>query len=72
MFVAKAEAAKAEASQQAPSARQYVCTNAQWWILTAIIAGLSDKRLSLNSVKMTQRSCFLMVAVTGFGPSLVR
>ena len=33
----------------------------------AIIAGLNDKNLSYNSVKMTQKSCFLMVAEPGFG-----
>ena len=33
----------------------------------AIIAELSDKNLSYNSVKMTQKSCFLMVAESGFG-----
>ena len=36
MFVAKAEAAKAEVLQQTPSA--------QWRILMAVIAGLSDKK----------------------------
>ena len=29
-----------------------------------IIAGSSDKKVSYNSVKMTQKSCFLMVAIT--------
>ena len=33
----------------------------------AIIAHLSDKKLSDNSVEMTQKSCFLMVAQPGFG-----
>ena len=33
----------------------------------AIIASLSDKN-SNNSVKMTQKSCFLVVAEPGFGP----
>ena len=28
----------------------------------AIIEGLSDKNVSYSSVKMTQKSCFLMVA----------
>ena len=68
MFVAKAEAAKAEALQQTPSARLEICTNAQWQVLMAIIAHLSDKKLSYNSVEMTQKSCFLMVAQPGFGP----
>ena len=43
-----------------------------WRILVAIITGLSDKKLSLNSVKMTQKSCFLMVAEPGFDPGPVR
>ena len=34
----------------------------------AIIAHLSDKKLSYNSVEMTQKSRFLMVAEPGFGP----
>ena len=34
----------------------------------AIIAHLSDKKLSYNSVEMTQKSCFLVVAQLGFGP----
>ena len=34
----------------------------------AIIVGLSDKNLSYNSVKMTQKSCFLIVAEPVFGP----
>ena len=34
----------------------------------AIIAHLSDKKLSCNSVEMTQNSCFLMVAEPGVGP----
>ena len=34
----------------------------------AIIAHLSDKQLSYNSVEMTEKSCFLMVAHSGFGP----
>ena len=33
----------------------------------AMIAGLSDKNVSYNSVKMTQKSCFLLVAEPGFG-----
>ena len=40
-------------------------------ILMAIIAGLSDKDISCNSVKMTQKLCFLMVAEPGFGPGSV-
>ena len=68
MFVAKAEAAKAEALQQTPSARLYICTNAQWQVLMAIIAHLSDKKLSYNSVEMTRKSCFLVVSQRGFGP----
>jgi len=68
VFVAKAEAAKPQALQQTPSARLYICTNAQWRILMAIIARLSDKKLSYNSVEMTQKSCFLMVSEPGFGP----
>ena len=44
MFVAKAEAAKAEALQQSPSARLYICTNAQWRFIMATIANLSDKK----------------------------
>ena len=62
MFVAKAEAAKTEAFHQTPSERLYICTHGQWWVFMAIIAGLSDKELSYNSVKMTQKSCFLLVA----------
>ena len=34
----------------------------------AIIAGLSDKNLSCNAVEITQKSCFLMIAESGFGP----
>ena len=68
MFVAKAEAAKAEAFQQTPSVRLYICTNAQWLVLMAIIAHLSDKILSYNSVEMSQKSCFLVAAQPGFGP----
>ena len=34
----------------------------------AIIAHLSDIKLSYNSVEMTQKSCFLMVAELGIGP----
>ena len=45
MFVAKAEATKAEALQQTPMARLKICTNAQWRVLMAIIASLSDKKL---------------------------
>ena len=67
MCVAKAEAAKAEALQQTPTARLKICTNAQWRVLMAIIASLSDKN-SNNSVKMTQKSCFLVDAKPGFGP----
>ena len=38
----------------------------------AIIAGLSPhKKLSYNSVNMTRKSCFLMVAEPGFGPGSV-
>ena len=62
MFVAKAEAAKAQALRQTPSTRLLICTNVQWRILMAIIEGLSDKNVSYSSVKMTQKSCFLMVA----------
>ena len=37
----------------------------------AIIAHLSDKKLSYNSVEMTQKSCFpVVVAQPGFGPSI--
>ena len=45
MFVAKAEAAKAEALQQTPTERLQICTNAQWRVLMAIIASLSDKKI---------------------------
>ena len=45
MFVGKAEATKAEALQQTSTARLFICTNAQWRVLMAIIASLSDKRL---------------------------
>ena len=38
----------------------------------AIIARLSDKDLSYNSVEMTQKSCFLMVAEPGFGVGSVQ
>ena len=44
MFVAKAEAAKAEALQLTPTARLKICTNAPWRVLMAIIASLSDKK----------------------------
>ena len=57
MFVAKAEAAKAEALQQTPT----ICTNAQWRVLIAIIASLSDKKfkqLCENDTKiMFSSSC---------------
>ena len=33
----------------------------------AIIASLSDKKIQ-TTVKMTQKSCFLVVAEPGFGP----
>ena len=42
--------------------------NAQWQVLMTIIAHLSDEKLSSNSVEMTQKSCFLVVAQPGFGP----
>ena len=71
MLDAKAEAAKAKALQQTPSARLYISTNAQWQILMAILAGLSDKAFSYNSVEITQISCFLLVAEQGFGPGSV-
>ena len=32
---------------------------------------MNDKKLSYNSVKMTQKSCVLMVAEPGFGVSSV-
>ena len=35
----------------------------------AIIAHLSDKTLFYNSVEMTQKSCFLMVAEPGLVPA---
>ena len=54
MFVAKAEAAKAQALRQTPSTRLLICTNVQWRILMAIIEGLSDKNVSYSSVNDTK------------------
>ena len=70
MYVANGESAKVETWQQTPSPRRgrpavklYLCS-------AAITAGLSDKNVSYNSVKMTQKICFLMVHTAGtWGPN---
>ena len=59
----QAEAAKTEALQHHPRQGYKYAPNAQWQILMAVKAFFS------SSVKMTQKSCFLMVAEPGFGPS---
>ena len=65
MFVAKAEGAKGEALLQTPSTRLKI-----WRFLMAIIVCLRDENLSYNSVKVTQKACFLVVAESGFGPGI--
>ena len=52
MFVAKAEAAKAEALQQTPSARLLICTNALWQVLK----GNLGKNTSLVYMKVHEHS----------------